>query len=482
MKRKVLILKILLKCVLAAALFACTWNFLTPYFRESRSKEGDSFHNLPADSIDVLALGSSHIQYAFNPGVFYAETGDYSYVLGSQCQPMSMSFYMLEEALKTQHPSVVIIDVFTLLNQSAICYSEGMYYLAIQQMTGNTRRQAAAELSDGETRLSYQYDFLMNHSNWKTMDWSDWKSILARGRARSGLLSDLGYVRQEPVSDVHTPLSVPQADGSGSLSEQSRGDLDRIISLCQDSGIHLIFIKTPYTIDQADANQLAAVWDYLDSRNVEHIDFIAKAAELNWFSDLDGDTWHNNSWGSEIVTRYLAKTITEEGLIRNHQENETVEAQLRKSVSADAASLMNAHNIDVYSMLTFAAKYPCTVAVRYSGKKTTSITSVENLMLQAAGLNHDFVKDCAEDYYALIQDGKVVKESDEPFETSLNGTDIAVAADSITINGSPQGAAGEMELCFCSDDFSWLNPISIDYSSRYFWKNGCSGWDCAAGS
>ena len=94
MKRKVLILKILLKCVLAAALFACTWNFLTPYFRESRSKEGDSFHNLPADSIDVLALGSSHIQYAFNPGVFYAETGDYSYVLGSQCQPMSMSFYM----------------------------------------------------------------------------------------------------------------------------------------------------------------------------------------------------------------------------------------------------------------------------------------------------------------------------------------------------------------------------------------------------
>ena len=482
MKRALLILKILLKCVLVLAFFVCTWNFLTPYFRESRSKEGDSFHNLPADSIDVLALGSSHIQYAFNPGVFYTETGSYSYVLGSQCQPMSMSYYMLEEALKTQHPSVVIIDVFTLLNQSAVCYSEGMYYLAIQQMTGSTRGKAAAEFGDFQTRLSYQYDFLMNHSNWKTMDWSDWNTIRVRGKAIPGLLNDLGYARQEPVSYLHTPLNVPQADGSGTLSEKNRSDLDRIIQLCQDNGIHPIFIKTPYTIDQTDENQLAAVWKYLDSKNVEHIDFIAKAAELNWFTDLDGDTWHNNSWGSEIVTRYLAETIEKEGLITGHQENEMVADQLEKSVRANAASLMNANNIDIYSMLTFAAKYPCTVAVRYSGKKTTSITSVENSMLQTAGLNHDFVKDCAEDYYALIQDGKVVKESDEPFETSLNGTDIAIAADSITINGSPQGAAGEMELCFCSDDFSWLNPISIDYSSRYFWKNGCSGWDCAAGS
>ena len=76
MKQKgIMAWKILLKTAVAAALFLVTWKGLTPYFRTDRNTDGDLFRNLDPDTIDVLALGSSHMQYAFNPAVLYQETG-----------------------------------------------------------------------------------------------------------------------------------------------------------------------------------------------------------------------------------------------------------------------------------------------------------------------------------------------------------------------------------------------------------------------
>ena len=37
---------------------------------------------------------------------------------------------------------------------------------------------------------------------------------------------------------------------------------------------------------------------------------------------------------------------------------------------------------------------------------------------------------------------------------------------------------GEMQLVFMPEDGRWFNPIGIDYASRWFWKNGCDGWQC----
>ena len=135
--KKVLLntLQIILKAALAVCLFACAWYFLTPYFRTEHNAEGDGFRNLPENTVDVIAVGSSHIQYAFDPAIFYAETGYYSYVMGSQCQPMSMTYHMLEEVLKTQSPETAVIDVFTLLPASEVCYADGNFYVAIDEMT-----------------------------------------------------------------------------------------------------------------------------------------------------------------------------------------------------------------------------------------------------------------------------------------------------------------------------------------------------------
>ena len=165
-----------IKLILLVSIAICLWIFITPYFRIDRNKEGDLFRNLPENCIDVIALGSSHMQYAFNPAVFYEETGYYSYVLGSSCQPLSMSTNMLQEALKTQKPTLVYVDVFTLLEQSDICYADGMFYKAIDEMTGSNRLEAADKAPEG-VKLQYKYDLLMNHDQWKNIDLKDFYSL-----------------------------------------------------------------------------------------------------------------------------------------------------------------------------------------------------------------------------------------------------------------------------------------------------------------
>ena len=474
-------LEIILKVALAGALFVAAWTGLTPYFRMNRNLEGDRFRNLPADSIDVLALGSSHMQYAFNPSIFYANTGYYSYVLGSSCQPMSMSYSLLKEALKTQHPSVVLLDVFTLLQQSSVCYADGMYYLAMQEMTGRTWYEAADQVPDPGVALNYKYDLLMNHGNWKTMDFSNPRAILDAAKPATDYDWTLGYVRQEPEDLRYLPLITYQRTEKVSLSDAEKQQLDQIINLCDEKNIKLIFLKTPYIIDQEDTNKLDAIWDYLDSRGQPHLDFIQMAADLKWFIGMDGDTWHNNSWGANIITSYLAKYIQDGGYIRNHSDHEVLTDLLQKAGRVTAYSLLGPKNLDIYELLNQVTKYPCTLLVRYSGSAYFPIGEYENGLLQSVGISRDFLKDPRQDYYAVIRDGKVVQEGDQPLITTVSGHSVALSADGIEIDQKAADAdPGQLELVFAADDFSWINPIGIEPAQYGFWKKGCYSWSCGA--
>ena len=476
------ILQIGVKAALLTALFAVSWIKLTPYFRIDRNKDGDYMRNLAENSIDVLALGSSHMQYAFNPGVFSAESGYYSYVFGSVCQPFSESYYLLKEVLKTQKPEVVIIDVFTLLPQSQVCYADGTYYIAMDMMSGDNRLEAADAIPDTvdeDIRLGYKLDLYMNHGNWKTMDLTDTDAIFKNGKPDSGISWELGYVAQEPEVLQYTPLIPLEPETVTALNDNEKQWIDKINELCNEENIHLIFVKTPYIENQEDADKLAGIWEYLDSRGIEYIDYLQKAGELEWFLDMDGDTWHNNTWGAEIITKDLANQIKEKGYVTRHSDNSSVEGIYEMAEARTAGYLMNDKNINIYRLMEYGAKYPCTILFRYQGKGSSSIGEYENQALQALGLNHDFIKDRRKNYYAVIQNGELIQESDQPFETKTGSKTIAFTPSETRIDGEVVGSEEELQIVFCDNDFTWINPIGINYSNSAFWKNGCNGWSCA---
>ncbi|MBQ6452222.1 MAG: hypothetical protein IJJ29_09905 [Solobacterium sp.] len=467
-----------LKVILAGALAVGAWFALTPYFRVDRNTEGDFFKNLPENTLDVLCLGSSHMQFAFNPAIFYAKTGLYSYVMGSACQPFTISASMLEECLKTQDPEAVLVDVFTLLPQSEVCYAYGAYYLAIDAMTGKTRFHAADDVPDDDYKLSYRYDLIMNHDNWKTMDWSNIREIIDNPKRRTEFNYNLGYVSQEPENLRFTPLWVPEVKYEYTLTEEEKRSIDKIVNMCRDAGARIIFIKTPYQIDDDDMAKLDAIWKYIETLGVEYVDYIVRAEELGWFMDMDGDTWHNNTWGAEIITGDLADLFNEKGYVTGHKTDPTWEELEGFAVRATTNSLMGPKNIDVYRLLNEAATYPCYVAVSYRGKNFTSIGEEENALLQRIGFTKDFAHEPQGNYFAVVRNGELVQESTEPFAFELAGTTISLGYDGIMFDGKPYDRTGEMDLVFMAEDLMWINTMPIDYATRWFWKSYCDGWSC----
>jgi hypothetical protein len=473
------VLHLALNVFLAASLFACSWIYLTPYFRLERRPEGDYFRNLPADTIEVLAVGSSHVQYSFNPAAFYAMTGAYAYNLGSMCQPFDATYWILKEALRTQSPSLIFVDIYTLLPQSQNCYADETYYIAGDFLSPDYRDEMlknAAKL-DEKTKLMYRFDLYMNHDLWKEMDLSDPASIRAAAAPYQGLNSTLGYLIREMNEFTYTPLAVLEPLEKVELTAEQKEQIDDIIQLGKENDIEIVFTIAPYLQNQESADTMAAVWAYLEEKDIPYIDEIA-ASPNHWFLNMDGDTAHNNSWGAEIVTRDYAQYALDHDLVTPSEENLEIKAVLSGLMDETAATLMRPENINIYDLLVDASLYPCITVLRFGASSVHGLGEYEGSALNALGFTKDFTSDYRTPYYAICQDGRLLYESGEPFTAEINGHTVEITADDILIDGESVSAPGEMQIVFLGDDFSWRNPLGIDYASRWFWKNGCDSWEC----
>ena len=110
MKRKI---EIFLRILLALALF-CGCFYVVDTTLEFKYDDGVTpirdFYSFPEDSIDVLMLGSSHLGVNVDTTILCNDYGIGSYKLWGATQPVWNSYYNLAEALKTQHPKVVVLE------------------------------------------------------------------------------------------------------------------------------------------------------------------------------------------------------------------------------------------------------------------------------------------------------------------------------------------------------------------------------------
>lgn len=70
------------------------------------------FYAQEPNTVDILLLGSSHSGMNLDVQTFWTEYGYSSYALWGSIQPFWNTYHFLVEALKTQNPSVVILDTY----------------------------------------------------------------------------------------------------------------------------------------------------------------------------------------------------------------------------------------------------------------------------------------------------------------------------------------------------------------------------------
>ena len=68
------------------------------------------FYNEEPNQFEVMFFGPSHAYAAFSPLELWEETGVKSYVFATQQQPLWATYTYIQEALKTQSPSLIVVE------------------------------------------------------------------------------------------------------------------------------------------------------------------------------------------------------------------------------------------------------------------------------------------------------------------------------------------------------------------------------------
>ena len=256
---------------------------------------------------DVLFVGDCEVFSNFSPVTFWKEYGVTSYIRGSAQQLVWQSYYLLEDALKTETPKVVVYNVLALKYGEP--QNEAYNRMTLDGMRWGSAKAGAirASMTEGEDPASYLFPLLRFHSRWSELTGEDFRYLF-----RKEPVSHAGYLLRADVRPVtKTPSPAPLTDLH--LPAGSMEWLEKMALLCQKNGIELVLIKSPsiepYWYDEWDCD----VREFADTHGLWYINMIGENDSIG--IDFDQDTCdmgqHLNVYGAEKLSDWFGAILVD---------------------------------------------------------------------------------------------------------------------------------------------------------------------------
>ena len=322
MKRKLwTVIGILLCCIVFFGALYAVSRLVAPKYVSS-PKEGHITGEYYGEQTghDVLFVGDCEVFSNFSPVTLYNEYGITSFIRGGAQQLVWHSYYLLEDALKTETPRVVVFNVLALKYGEP--QSEGYNRLALDGMRWGKAKIGAikASMTDGEDFLSYAFSLLRYHDRFDKLTAEDWRYWFSDGAP----VSFKGYQMHAGVKP-NTGLPTPPilTEDEKHLPESSMAWLIKIADLCEENGIALVLIKSPSIYPEWHAEWDAEIRAFAKSRGLRYDNMIAENGEIG--IDMQTDTYdqgqHLNVDGAEKLSRWFGAILQETyGLIDHRGE------------------------------------------------------------------------------------------------------------------------------------------------------------------
>ena len=298
---------VLFLAILFALLFLCARVFV----RKSLVGAWDmtnkiaGFYNEPEGEFDVLFFGGSHAYASFSPLELWHETGIKSYVFATQQQPMWATYHYLLEALKTQAPAVIVLEVQTMTftedhADAAVVHS----YLDDLPFSAN--KLALIRVSGKAAELpEYLFPLIKYHDRWDEL--TDHDFTFDRRDAHDPYK---GYVLLPVTGFVPTRYETPSCDVLP--RPKSLDYLMKIVSLCRERGIALWLVKTPSNPEPEQQAVFLSLEKALAREGIALDDFNRCFDEIGLSLETDYyDQHHLNSGGAIRFTDWFASRLME---------------------------------------------------------------------------------------------------------------------------------------------------------------------------
>ena len=274
------------------------------------------FYSLEKNSLDIAFIGNSHVYNGINPAVLYEETGLKGFDLSTSNQDLFVSYHLFKEMLKTQSPSVVVLDTYALhleLTEREESLRSSYYKMAFDDMKLSANKIEAVrewkKEKDDINTLERLFPLLEYHSRWEELNDADFSKDALRS-------VNLGYAYSFKECEGKEFKGYELYDEPKEPEYKYREQLDKIIKLAKDNNIELILVLLPdMTIESGAA---AAAGQIADENGLMFFDY-NEASRLNALKLVPEkemrDIHHMNAYGAVKLTKAIAKDLTEYGVV-----------------------------------------------------------------------------------------------------------------------------------------------------------------------
>lgn len=316
--------KFLFKCLIIICIILTFITTTAPYFVNPghTQKLYQGLYNKES-SYDVLLMGSSHMNGMMDPDVLYSKYGITSFNYATGGQPVNVTYYLLKEALKTQNPKIVVLDLyyFGLTDK----YGDEGYirYVLDNLKFSKNKLEAINNCVPKEKILEYVFPYIKYHGRWSTLTESDFDIDVKFDSSITGYGAGDNHYGEPIVEYQH-------GTETGKLPEESEKYLNKFVELSKEQGFKLVFTNAPYdyssnntdcwyTDDSVLYNTIAKI---ADKNNIPFINYSSEEimSEINFdFPNDMNNVGHTNIYGAEKVSTHFANFLHENYELEDHR-------------------------------------------------------------------------------------------------------------------------------------------------------------------
>lgn len=266
-----------------------------------------NLYQQPRDTVDVLVLGSSVAYAGVNTNVLWTEQGIAAYDLCSAEQSYWISYYYLKEALKTQRPSLILLDAKASMYQLDTL-KRGRTILSTYGIRSPvTRWKAITACVKPEEVWEYMLAFPKIHTYYQSVTLDSFPFPPDNG----GRGSDWkGYIEVDE-HERHQRPSLVWTQTKRTIHPQQLAYFEKILDLAGAEGIPVLVVGFPNPDYANDHMYYNALWEVAQAHGVPYINYNVPDLRYGLRYTMDFADWqHLNVKGSVTFSQRLGEDLT----------------------------------------------------------------------------------------------------------------------------------------------------------------------------
>ena len=262
----------------------------------------------------VLLLGNSHMGVHVDTATLWQEYGISAFALWGGVQPMWNSYHFLVEALKTQTPRAVVLEIGGLSYDWEYADEATQLKNVAGMKLSRNKWEAVQATAPRDRRAALMLGLPLYHQRYgevtaEDFDYFPWSEGLVNYKGSFALYGHGNF-------DLGDPAAITEV---AEISQKSLNYFEKIISLCREKEIPLILVKTP-TVDLKKYQPYCNAVDQIAAREgLAFYNFNQMVEETGITGeDFYFDT-HLNLTGARKLSRSLAEILLDTVTLTDHR-------------------------------------------------------------------------------------------------------------------------------------------------------------------